>query len=122
MNITRYNVTSPTSSRTTSISSTPSSETPSCSNQQSPEETAACFFPLQNGDSPAPSVISTGSGSSVRVIPPMYFLNFVQKDLDALVVSRRKWLDGMSSFASLLDDMLKSYDEGNEDVNSMDCY
>lgn len=49
------------------------------------------------------------------------FLEFVQKDLNKLVENKRNWLQNMDSFGSLLDDMLREYEE-DEDVNSMDCY
>lgn len=77
-----------------------------------------------NISSPAASVVSfsSRSSSSVKIVSPTYFMDFVQQDLDELVNARKEWLNGLDSFSSVLDDMLKSYDEINQNINSMDCY
>lgn len=81
-------------------------------------------FPTSSVASPTVSVVSFGSRStsSVKIVSPTYFMDFVQQDLDQLVNARKQWLNGMDSFSSILDDMLKSYDEIHQDINSMDCY
>lgn len=49
------------------------------------------------------------------------FLEFTRQDLDKFVGNKRKWLKNMNSFGSLLDDILRDYEE-NDDINNMDCY
>lgn len=61
-----------------------------------------------------------GVASQIKVVTPEEFLSFIQKDLDAMVKARRKWLNGIDDLGSLLDDMLRSYD--SDEVNAMDCY
>lgn len=61
---------------------------------------------------------STGGSSSVRIVTPYYFLEFVQQDLNKLVERRRKWLNGIDNFVFFIDEMLKDCDESS----SMDCY
>ncbi|KAJ8977091.1 hypothetical protein NQ317_003645 [Molorchus minor] len=55
-----------------------------------------------------------------RVITPSDFLKFTYNDLEAYASKKTKWMNDMDDFGSLLDDILKEYDDG--DVNSMDCY
>lgn len=107
------------------------STTPSCSSSNEPlsieflmdsrDSVAKCELP-----SPAASVVSFGScrstSSSVKIVSPTFFMQFVQQDLDELVNSRRTWLNGMDNFNSILDDMLKSYEDIHNDINRMDCY
>ncbi|KAF5269582.1 hypothetical protein FQR65_LT05920 [Abscondita terminalis] len=47
------------------------------------------------------------------------FLSFIQRDLDKMVAERTTWLNQIDDLGSLLDDILKCY---NDDVNAMDCY
>lgn len=54
-----------------------------------------------------------------RVVSPSAFLDFVQQDLNAVMAEKKNWLNGIEDLGSLLDDMLKTYDDN---VNSMDCY
>ncbi|KAJ8953910.1 hypothetical protein NQ318_019150 [Aromia moschata] len=55
-----------------------------------------------------------------QVMAPSDFLRFAYTDLETHVNKRVKWISGMDDFGSLLDDILKEYN--NENINSMDCY
>lgn len=55
----------------------------------------------------------------VQVISPDTFVKVIQQDFNTLLNEKQKWLNGIDDLGSLLDDMLKSYED---DVNSMDCY
>lgn len=55
-----------------------------------------------------------------RVMEPNEFLKFTQQDFECVVNEKEKWLVNMDQLGSILDDILKEYDES--DVNSMDCY
>lgn len=65
-------------------------------------------------------VRSNGTSVEVKIVKPAEFLAFIQKDLDAMIESRREWLNSVDNLGSLLDDMLQSYEF--DDVNAMDCY
>ncbi|XP_063917694.1 uncharacterized protein LOC135133272 isoform X14 [Zophobas morio] len=54
-----------------------------------------------------------------KIVTPTEFLQFTHQDLNNIIAEKKKWLNGIEDLGSLLDDMLKTYDE---DVNSMDCY
>lgn len=56
---------------------------------------------------------------SVQIVAPETFFGFIQKDLSGIVTEKTKWLSSIDDLNSLLDDMLKSYED---EVNSMDCY
>ncbi|KAB0793886.1 hypothetical protein PPYR_13506 [Photinus pyralis] len=63
------------------------------------------------------------SPSTVKMVQrktsPKEFLTFVQRDLNKLLVERTNWLRQIDDLGSLLDDILKCY---NNDINVMDCY
>lgn len=72
--------------------------------------------------SPTSDMVLFTRRNSVKIISPTDFMSFVQQDLDELVNARKKWLDGVDSFNSVLDDVLKNCDEGHQCVKNMDCY
>lgn len=49
------------------------------------------------------------------------FVKFAQQDLDKIVENKRKWMKNLDGFGSVLDDILRDY-EDDEDINTMDCY
>lgn len=55
----------------------------------------------------------------LKIVSPETFLNFVQKDFNLFINERSSWLNNIDNLNSLLDDMLKTYDD---DINTMDCY
>lgn len=55
-----------------------------------------------------------------RVLGPEEFLKFSEQDFECIVKYKEKWLEDIDQLGSLLDDILKEYDEN--DINSMDCY
>ncbi|XP_072400780.1 uncharacterized protein [Diabrotica undecimpunctata] len=55
-----------------------------------------------------------------QALKPELFLNLVYTDLERRLVEKSQWREQTDSFQSLLDDILKEYD--NVDVNNMDCY
>lgn len=65
------------------------------------------------------SGISNTDFKPIQIVTPELFVNFLQKDLDSFIKEREKWLNGIDNLGSLLDDILKTYEE---DMNSMDCY
>lgn len=65
------------------------------------------------------SVNSQSTSSSVKIITPFYFLEFVNQDLDKTAENKRNWLNGVDSFDAFIDDMLKQYEA---EENGMDCY
>ncbi|KAJ8928354.1 hypothetical protein NQ314_019084 [Rhamnusium bicolor] len=69
------------------------------------------------GDQPSDNYISLRFR---QVVTPNDFLKFTYTDLESHADERTKWMDGMNDFGSLLDDILKEYDDN--DVNNMDCY
>lgn len=108
--------------RSLSSSSTGSIDSPSTSSQCRSESGEDCFNKASDiMASPVPS-LSMSSGSSIRIASPIHFLEYVKRDLDELVTSRKKWLTNMNCFESVLEDMLKSYDDDFGGVNTMDCY
>lgn len=72
---------------------------------------------VYNPDYEIPTKLRTDSNN--LTITPEAFLSILKSDLDAMLSERTKWLQNIDDLNSLLDDMLKSY---NDDVNSMDCY
>jgi hypothetical protein len=54
-----------------------------------------------------------------KIVTPNEFLQFTQQDLNSIIADKKNWLNGIEDLGSLLDDMLKTYDD---DVNKMDCY
>lgn len=77
---------------------------------------------LSNVYSPEGSDSGISGGLEMRPIQnitPEAFAEYVRNDLDAIVSERIKWLKNIDNLNSLLDDMLKSYED---DMNSMDCY
>ncbi|XP_044272399.1 uncharacterized protein LOC123016210 isoform X7 [Tribolium madens] len=70
----------------------------------------------------APSEYSSVSNYDIqvrRVVTPNEFLQFTQQDLNTIISEKKNWLNGIEDLGSLLDDMLKTYEN---DVNNMDCY
>ncbi|XP_008197116.1 uncharacterized protein LOC100141760 isoform X8 [Tribolium castaneum] len=70
----------------------------------------------------APSEYSSVSNYDIqvrRVVTPNEFLQFTQQDLNTIISEKKNWLNGIEDLGSLLDDMLKTYED---DVNNMDCY
>lgn len=67
---------------------------------------------------------STGasSSSSIRIVTPHYFLEFVgqQQDLEQLIERRKDWLNGVDSFMFFIEEMLKEC--GGDQIDRMDCY
>lgn len=61
---------------------------------------------------------SMSTGSSIRIITPYYFLEFVQQDLDKLLERRKHCINGIDGFMFFIEDMLKDCD----DADRMDCY
>ncbi|XP_060521915.1 uncharacterized protein LOC132699297 [Cylas formicarius] len=73
-----------------------------------------------------PSDQRAGIGGTVsmrtrRVLSPGEFIEFAYKDVDTHVEDRAQWLSSLDEFGSLLDDILRDYNDG-ADVNDMDCY
>lgn len=64
--------------------------------------------------------VTNGAEVQLKIVTPKEFLDFIQRNLDDLIVEREKWLDKIDDLGSLLDDMLKTYDD--DDMNAMDCY
>ncbi|KAK4874486.1 hypothetical protein RN001_013846 [Aquatica leii] len=54
-----------------------------------------------------------------NIVSAKDFLSFIQRDLDKMVTERTTWLNQIDDLGSLLDDILKCYDN---DINAMDCY
>lgn len=54
-----------------------------------------------------------------KIVKPDEFIEFTQQDLNSMITEKKNWLNGIEDLGSLLDDMLKKYDD---DVNNMDCY
>lgn len=70
----------------------------------------------------APSEYSSVSNYDIQVrkiVTPNEFLEFTQQDLNTIINEKKNWLNGIEDLGSLLDDMLKTYED---DVNNMDCY
>lgn len=61
-----------------------------------------------------------GGIKDLKIVKPEFFKNFIIQDLDSLITDRSNWLESVDDLNSLLDDILKSYEDN--DVNSMDCY
>lgn len=65
------------------------------------------------------SFTSQSTGSSIRIVTPLYFLEFLrQQDLEKLIERRKNWLSGFENFVFVVEELLKDCEE----VDRMDCY